>query len=196
MPGHRTLVSLTGIVAISVLVLFAAAVPPSGADLRPGIGAHPPHVGGELVFVANAGSGPVTVYPAHSSGPVASVDSLPDPDLDNTVWDPWGVTFDPAGDLFVQSFVSDATTFVFPWGQTSPSRVFRVDGPDSRSIAVDATGYEYVATGESAGQDLGGRPGGGGYLGGLLRGARRPDHHHVRERLLPLAVDLGRRLQR
>jgi hypothetical protein len=150
MPGHRTLLSLTGIVAITAVVLVAAAVPASGADLRPGIGAHPSHVGGELVFVANAGSGPVTVYPAQSSGPVAPVDSVPDPDLDNTVWDPWGVTFDPAGDLFVQSFVSDATTFVFPWGQTSPSRAFRVDGPDSRSIAVDATGYEYVATGESA----------------------------------------------
>jgi hypothetical protein len=150
MPRHRTLLSLTGCAAITALVLVTTAVPVFGADLRPSIGARPSHAGGELVFVANAGSGPVTAYPAYSSGPVAPVGSVPDPDLDNTVWDPWGVTFDPAGDLFVQSFVSDATTFVFRWGQTSPSRVFRVYGPDTRSIAVDATGYEYVASGESA----------------------------------------------
>lgn len=149
MPSRRTLLLLTGGAAVAALGLFISA-PVSSAGLRPGIGARPSRAGGELVFVANAGPGPVTAYPAHSSGPVAPVDSVPNPDLANTVWDPWGVTFDPAGDLFVQSFVSDATTFVFPWGQSSPSRVFHVYGPDSRSIAVDATGYEYVASGESA----------------------------------------------
>ncbi len=104
----------------------------------------------ELVFVANAGAGPVTAFEADSSGPVKPVISITNPGLDDTVWDPWGVTFDPAGDLFVQSYVSDATTFVFPWGDATPSRLFRVDGPDSRSIAVDSTGNEYVASGEAA----------------------------------------------
>jgi hypothetical protein len=136
------------------VLLVSAAVRASAVNARPDRGAgiqttgHSAQVAKELVFVANAGSGPVTAYPARSSGHVAAVDSIPNPGLNNTVWDPWGVAFDPAGDLFVQTFISDATTFVFPWGHTTPARIFRVDGPDSRSIAVDATGYEYVAHGE------------------------------------------------
>jgi hypothetical protein len=149
MVRQRMLLTWLGVAAIIALLLVAMA-PVSGAARRAALDTRPSRPGGELVFVANAGSGPVTAYRARSSGSVSPVESVPNPDLANTVWDPWGVTFDPVGDLFVQSFVSDATTFVFPSGQTSPSRVFRVDGPDSRSVAVDPAGYEYVATGEGA----------------------------------------------
>jgi hypothetical protein len=53
--------------------------------------------------------------------------------------------------LFVQTFLSDATTFVFrpgARGTTAPVRDFRGNGPDNRGIAVDAKGFEYVAGGE------------------------------------------------
>jgi hypothetical protein len=119
------------------------------------VGVEPSHASatesGELVYVANEGGGPVDAYAAASTGTVSPVLAVADPDRPNTVWDPWGVTFDSSGDLYVQTFLSDATTFVFgphATGSSSPIRIFRVDGPDSRAIAVDSNGYEYVGTGD------------------------------------------------
>ena len=102
----------------------------------------------ELIYVANADSGPVTVYRAGSRGSVAPVHTVLAPDDPNAFWDPWGVTFDSSGHLYVQTFLSDATTFVFrpgAHGTTAPLRDFMGIGPDNRSIAVDSHGYEYVA---------------------------------------------------
>jgi hypothetical protein len=108
----------------------------------------------ELLFVADA-NGPVAAYSLLSSGPVSPALTLPDPAVPNTYWGPWGVAFDAQQNLYVQSFLSDATSFVYaPGGGASPSRIFRGGGPDSRSIAVDASGYEYVATGEGPSQIL------------------------------------------
>ena len=104
---------------------------------------------GELVYVANADAGPVTAYAAGSVGAAAPSDSVADPQKPNTVWDPWGVTFDTGKNLYVQTFLSDATTFVFAPGTSGVSRIFRVNGPDSRAITVDASGFEHVANGES-----------------------------------------------
>jgi hypothetical protein len=53
----------------------------------------------------------------------------------------------------VQTFLSDATTFVFrpgAQGTTAPVRDFMGIGPDNRSIAVDAQGYEFVAGGQQS----------------------------------------------
>jgi hypothetical protein len=120
--------------------------------LAPGI---PGHTGelirsraGELVYVADA-NGPVAAYPARSKGNASPALTVLDPNLQNTFWNPWGVTFDRHGYLYVQSFLSEATTFVFPPGADSdekPSRIFMGNGPDTRSIAVDSAGYEYIAT--------------------------------------------------
>jgi hypothetical protein len=101
--------------------------------------------------VANADSGPVTAYLAKSSGAVAPARRVNNPQDPNTMWAPWGVTFDIAGNLYVQTFLSDATTFVFPRGAgetTRPDRIFRVNGPDSRAIAVDAVGNSYIPNGQ------------------------------------------------
>lgn len=108
----------------------------------------------EEVYVANGGLA-VTAYLTRSHGNVTGRVAAADPHLNNTVWDPWTVAFGPGGELYVQSFVSDATSFVFaaPFGPTrQPVRIFRGDGPDSRAITVDGSGYEYVATGEAAAQ--------------------------------------------
>ena len=101
----------------------------------------------EQVYVASTGV--VTVYPATSRGPVSPARIVPNPKVPNTFWDPWGVALDRSGHLYVQSFLSDATSFVFPFGATTPSRIFRADGPDTRAIAVDGRGYEYIASGEA-----------------------------------------------
>jgi hypothetical protein len=103
----------------------------------------------ELVYVASADSGPVTAYPSSASGAVSPVRSVPNPNNANTTWDPWGVAFGPSSALFVQSFLFDATTFVFGPHAPKPSRIFRVDGPDNEAIAVDANGYAYVIGGDS-----------------------------------------------
>jgi hypothetical protein len=106
----------------------------------------------ELVYVASADSGPVTAYASGSRGTVGPALTVADPNNPNTVWDPWGVAFDTSGHLYVQSFLSDATTFVFPPianGTTTPSRIFRAQGPDNQAIAVDAKGFAYIAGGET-----------------------------------------------
>lgn len=118
-----------------------------------------------LIYVATASSAPVAVYAAGSQGSVAPASTVDNPKLANTVWDPWGVTFDSAGNMYVQSFLSDATSFVFPpgaSGSTRPSRIFRAQGPDNESIAVDGNGYEYVVGGEAGGQVEVERPGANG----------------------------------
>ena len=107
----------------------------------------------ELIYVANADSGPVTAYPAGSRGAVTPVRTVSAPKDPNASWQPWGVTFDSAGHLYVQTFLSDATTFVFrpgAHGIAAPMRDFTGTGTDNRSIAVDARGYEYVAGGEQS----------------------------------------------
>jgi hypothetical protein len=106
-----------------------------------------------LVYVANADSGPVTVYGATASGAVHPVRMLDNPNLSNTFWDPWTVALDSSAHVYVQTFLSDATSFVFaPRSSGPPKRVFRVTGPDSQSIAVDALGYEYVMGGQASPQ--------------------------------------------
>ena len=110
---------------------------------------------GSEVVVARASSSPVAAYPTSDTGRVSPARTIADPHLAGTVWDPWGVALGPDGSLFVQSFASDATTFVFAphaSGREPPARVFRVQGPDSRGIAVDGRGYEYVAGGEGPAQ--------------------------------------------
>jgi hypothetical protein len=102
----------------------------------------------EMVYVANAGSGPVTAYRAGSRGAVSPVRRLRNPHNPNTFWDPWGIAFDHAGNAYIQSFLSDATSFVFPPRSSTPTRIFRVAGPDLESIAVDGQGYEYVMGGQ------------------------------------------------
>ncbi len=133
-----------------LLLALASAAPAPG--LSPA--ARAAHAGGtvavprELIYVANADSGPVTAYPARSRGAVAPVQTVLAPNDPNAFWDPWGVTFDSSGHLYVQTFLSDATTVVFrpgAHGTTPPVRKFMGIGPDNRSIAVDAHGYEYVA---------------------------------------------------
>jgi hypothetical protein len=122
--------------------------------------------GAELVYVANV-DGPVTAYPATTSGAVLPVRSLLDPHDPNTYWGPWGVAFDSARNAYVQSYLSDATTFVYAPGATLPGRIFRVDGPDSRAIVVDAAGYSYVATGQSGSVISVAAPGASGVPGNL-----------------------------
>jgi hypothetical protein len=99
-----------------------------------------------MIYVASASSIPVNAYPAGSNGPVLPTISVPDPNVPGTVWDPWGVTFDSGGEFLVQSFLSNATTFVYPdgTGVRGPSRIFVASNPDSQGIAVDSAGYEYI----------------------------------------------------
>ncbi len=135
--------------ALSPLVASpAAAAPPR---VTPVPRATPGSDSGARVWVASASDMPVYAYAAGSSGRVEASGEADSPDDPNAVWDPWGVAFDSSGDLYVQSFLSDATTFVFPPGAgkgIAPLRQFMVDGPDSRAIAVDPTGYAYVQSGE------------------------------------------------
>jgi DNA-binding beta-propeller fold protein YncE len=104
--------------------------------------------------VARATAGPVAAYPANSSGTVAPTRTLKDPNDPNTFWDPWGVAVGADGEIYVQTFLSDATTFVFAkraTGNDNPVRIFRADGPDNRAIAVDRQGFEYVIGGQASG---------------------------------------------
>ena len=119
----------------------------------------------ELLYVGNASGRPVAAYDPASSGPVVPLRLVPNPRAANSYWDPWTVAFDKAGNLYVQSFLSDATTFVFGPGGSEPERIFMVAGPDNSGIAVDAAGYEYVIGGEGppvinvAAPDASGKPG-------------------------------------
>ena len=143
-----TWLTRSAVAAGGLLLAVAGAVPALAGHTGPS-------ASGDLIYVATAGSGPITLYAAKSHGSVAPVAAVDNPNVNNTVWDPWGVTFDSSGNLFVQSFLSDATTFVFPpgaSGATPPSRIFRAQGPDNESIAVDGNGYEYVAGGEGGAQ--------------------------------------------
>lgn len=126
-----------------VLMLSSVVASPGPAQARDAGGA----ATGELVYVATAGNGPVTAYAANSNGSVTPARTVDNPNTPGTVWDPWGVTFDATGHLYVQSFLADADTFVFPpgaQGATPPSRIFVSQGPDNTSVAVDAKGFEYV----------------------------------------------------
>lgn len=141
----------TAVALVGGLVLVVAGAAPGSALSRAGRTARAGNAGTvprELIYVANADSGPVTAYPADSHGAVAAVRTVLAPNDPNAFWDPWTVTFDSSGHLYVQTFLSDATAFVFrpgAHGTTAPVRDFMGIGPDNRSIAVDANGYEYVA---------------------------------------------------
>lgn len=144
-----TAVGVTG--AVLGLLLTSACATSSPA-LVPAANVVTSYAPDELIYVANADSGPVTVYSPESTGAVTPVRTVANPNNPNTVWDPWGVTFDNYGNLYVQTFLADATTFVFPpgaGGTTPPSRIFEANAPDNRSVAVDSRGYEYVAGGEA-----------------------------------------------
>jgi hypothetical protein len=146
------------------LVLTWVTAGPAPALSRPAGNA----ASGELVYVASAGPGPVAAYAASSSSSVTPARTVDNPNTAGTVWDPWGVTFDATGHLFVQSFLSNATTFVFPpgaHGGTPPSRIFEAQGPDNSSIAVDAQGFEYVLGGESGSSVAVAPPGASGVPG-------------------------------
>jgi hypothetical protein len=145
---HQLITALTIAGGLLPVVAGAAAAPALSQDAGTAGAFGAAALRGELIYVANANSGPVTAYPAGSRGAVAPVRTVLAPADPHAVWDPWGVTFDASGHLFVQTFLSDATTFVFRQGArgtTAPLRKFMGIGPDSRSIAVDSKGFEYVA---------------------------------------------------
>jgi hypothetical protein len=143
------LIRAIGLAGGTIVVLIGAA---STLAVSPAPRAGAVRVPRELVYVANADNGPVTAYAAGSRGAVRPVLTVANPNNPNTFWDPWGVAFDTSGHLYVQGFLSEATTFVFPpraHGRTAPSRIFRAQGPDNQAIAVDAKGFQYVAGGET-----------------------------------------------
>ena len=163
----------TGVALVGGLVRAVASAT-AGSALsaagRPARGGRAGAAPRELIYVANADSGPVTAYPAGSRGAVAPVRTVLAPNDPNASWEPWGVTFDSAGHLYVQTFLFDATTSVFrpgAHGITAPARDFAGTGTDSRSIAVDAGGYEYVAGGEQSTTVVVEPPGAGGSAGNL-----------------------------
>jgi hypothetical protein len=152
--------AIVTVCALAVLLLTAAGGANRAGGSAPGAT--------ELVYVANADAGPVTAYASASSGATSPSRQNDDPNDPETYWDPWGVTFDAGRHLYVQTFLSDATSFVFgprAKGTDAPKRIFMGGGPDTRSIAVDGLGYEYIATGQSSAQievlppDADGQPG-------------------------------------
>ena len=147
MPARRLCSLPLAVVAVLVTTLFSVG---AGSPASAAVGSSRA-ASGELLYVANADVGPVTAYVATGAGSVIPARYVADPGVVGTAWAPWGVAFDAARNLYVQTFSSDATTFVFPARagvSTRPSRIFRVNGPDSRAIAVDAAGFAYVATGQ------------------------------------------------
>jgi hypothetical protein len=103
----------------------------------------------QLVYVTSTDES-VAGYDPQSNGYGVPSRSFADSHLPHTTWNPWGVTFDAAGYLYVQSFRSRATTFVYAPGANTPARIFTANGPDTRAVAVDRAGYEYIATGPHA----------------------------------------------
>jgi hypothetical protein len=105
----------------------------------------------EIVYVA-AENHAVYGYNAASRGNVSPIREADPPKDRNAFWDPWSLAFDRAGNLYVQSFASNATTFVFapnPRRGVRPIRIFQLYGPDSQGIGVDNQGYEYVLSGDT-----------------------------------------------
>jgi hypothetical protein len=138
MKGHPGNSLRQGSVAtLLVVFLLSVGVNGSGASSN-----------SQLLYVANADSGPVTAYSPGASGAVSPVRLVKDPNTQETFWDPWGVAFDSGRGLYVQSFLSNATTFVFGPGATHPTRIFSSIGPDIASVAIDPSGYEYLIGGE------------------------------------------------
>jgi hypothetical protein len=140
MKGHPGNFLGTGSVAallVAALVLVSSPTTASGASPS-----------SELLYVANANSGPVTAYSPSASGAVRPVRLVKDPNTKGSFWDPWGVAFDQDGNLYVQTYLSDATTFVFAPGASHPTRIFESIGPDIASVAIDPSGYEYLIGGE------------------------------------------------
>lgn len=174
----RFLVTTTATIASGLLLAMASTTPAPALSRAAGTAAGPETAGQgtaaaarrELIYVANADAGPVTAYAAGSRGAVAPARTVLAPNDPNAFWDPWGVTFDASGHLYVQTFLSDATTFVFrpgARGTTAPSRKFMGNGPDNRGIAVDAKGFEYVAGGDVGTEIVVERPGAHGVPGNL-----------------------------
>lgn len=152
----------------TALAALALTLVPACAGARTGPAASP----SELVWVASADADPVYAYSASATGSVAPVGGVDNPNDPNAFWDPWGVAFDSAGHLYVQSFLSDATTFVFAPGSGAgapPLRDFEVIGPDSRAIAVDGAGYEYVLGSEGTGTVAVAPPGAAGQAASLYQ---------------------------
>jgi hypothetical protein len=103
----------------------------------------------ELVYVAGS---QVRAYDAASSGAVDPILTIGDPKLPSAIWDPWTLAIDRNGYLYVQSFLSEATDFVYaPGSYARPARVFAggIGEPDVVGVAVDSRGYEYVAPAET-----------------------------------------------
>lgn len=146
---RNALIRAIGLAGGTIVVLIGSA---STLAVSPAPRTGTARVPRELIYVANADSGPVTAYAAGSRGAVRPVLTVANPNNPDTFWDPWGVAFDTSGHLYVQGFLSDATTFVFPpraHGRTAPSRIFRAQGPDNQAIAVDGKGFQYIAGGET-----------------------------------------------
>ena len=132
-----------------LIAWLSAGLAASAASAARASGATPAALPPEVVYVANSDSGPVTIYRATSSGRVHPVRLLRNPNLSAGYWDPWNVTIGPKGYVYVQSFLSEATTYVFkPRSSGPPVRVFSVTGPDTQGIAVDPKGYTFVLGGE------------------------------------------------
>ncbi|MFB9247772.1 hypothetical protein ACFFWE_05995 [Sphaerisporangium melleum] len=166
--GRWGVAGVLAALAIVVVTGWPAGLPSAGATAA-GVYASPtpvPTGGPELVYVANT-QGPVTAYLAGSTGSVPPVRQLAAPGAPNTYWGPWGIAFDTRGNAYAQSFLSNATTFVYPPGATTPSRIFRVAGPDSRAVAIDSAGYAYVATGQAEAMIAVAAPGASGVAANL-----------------------------
>jgi hypothetical protein len=106
----------------------------------------------EILYVGNSSAGPVFGYNAVSSGSASPIREADTPNNPNTIWDPETVAFDTSGNLYVQSFASNADTFVYappPRRGDKPIRIFQLYGPDTQAIGVDHSGYEYVLSGDA-----------------------------------------------
>ncbi len=130
----------------SCSVASLALVPISGRAVA---GAAP----SENVYVGNDNGGPVLGYRAVSSGLASPIREADAPANNrNIIWDPQNVAFDRSGNLYVQSFASEADTFVYaphPDQGDKPTRIFSLYFPDTQGIGVDNSGFEYVLSGDT-----------------------------------------------